>query len=577
MRIQFFFLFSSFLYSLTTLGQAQDSLLRILQKQVRELKIQRSQDSLKVNVLSEELKSLLLLDTQHAETSKDSLYKKQRQEEIKRIYSKANGAPIRLDNDTLYTIYVSLGFYSPLERSEYIEKKLHKLVELPVFKPDSLKIKPHDDLLMITYQGEWIQAISGEDALLAHLTKEELANSLRGDILRGIDQYREEHSMQKRLMRIGELVLLVMAITILFYILNFLFRKLKKLLLKQSVFKTGIKVRNYQILNKEKINYILTRIISLIKLIIFFIVIFSSIPIALKLFPSTQLWAEKLLNLLLEPLTEIGNAIVKYLPNLVVIGIIILIARMILQLMRYFLYEIERGALKIKGFYKEWAKPTYNIVRILFLCFVFIVIFPYLPGSGSSAFQGVSIFLGLLISLGSSSTISNGIAGIFITYMRAFRENDWIKVGDLIGMVIHKDSLVTRLRTINNEEVTVPNSTILTSSTMNFSSIGRTNGLVITTQVKVRYDARLEEVDATLIAAAQATKGITDRITPYIYHISLNELNATYEINALTFEPQNMYVIKSDLIKNIYNAFRERNIELTSIEFVEISEKTTHN
>ena len=162
------------------------------------------------------------------------------------------------------------------------------------------------------------------------------------------------------------------------------------------------------------------------------------------------------------------------------------------------------------------------------------------------------------------------MAGIFITYMRAFRENDWIKVGDYIGMVIHKDSLVTRLKTINNEEVTVPNSMILSSSTMNFSSMGRTNGLVVTTQVKVRYDARLEDVNATLIAAAQATKGVTDKITPYIYHISLNELNATYEINAVTFEPQNMYIIKSDLIKNIYNAFRERNIELTSIEYVEL-------
>ena len=115
---------------------------------------------------------------------------------------------------------------------------------------------------------------------------------------------------------------------------------------------------------------------------------------------------------------------------------------------------------------------------------------------------------------------------------------------------------------------------ILSCSTMNFSSIGRSIGLVITTQVKVRYDARLEEVDATLIAAAQATKGVTDKITPYIYHISLNELNATYEINAVTFELQHMYIIKSDLIMNIYNTFRERGIELTSVEFVEIKGNT---
>ena len=564
MKIRLLLLLASLSFSVY--GQ-QDSLLQELQRQVKELKIQRSQDSLKVNVLSQELQSLLLLDTRHIETEKDSLYKAQRQEEIKRIYSKANGAPIRLENDTIYT---TLGLYSPLERAEYTEKKLRKLVELPIFRKDSLKIDSNNNLLMITYQGEWVQAVSEEDAIIAHLPQIELAKSLQNDILRAVTQYREEHSMQKRIMRIGELTLLILAIATFFYLLNLLFRKIQQLLLRHSFFEKGIKIKNYQILNKENMNYILTKVLFLLKLIVFFIVIFVSIPVGLKLFPSTQLWAERLLKLILDPLSQIGTAIVDYLPNLIIIGIIILIGRMVLKLMRYFLYEIERGALKIKGFYKEFAKPTYNILRILFICFIFIVIFPYLPGSGSSAFQGVSIFLGLLIFLGSSSTISNGMAGIFITYMRAFRENDWIKVGDYIGMVIHKDSLVTRLKTINNEEVTVPNSMILSSSTMNFSSMGRTNGLVVTTQVKVRYDARLEDVDATLIAAAQATKGVTDKITPYIYHISLNELNATYEINAVTFEPQNMYIIKSDLIKNIYNAFRERNIELTSIEYVEL-------
>ena len=549
MNLRLFFLLGG-LFSAAAFGQAQDSLLQVLQQQIRELRIQRSQDSLKVNVLSEELQSLLLLDTRRVETEKDSIYKAQRQEEIKRIYSKANGAPLVLENDTLYTVHASLGLYSPLERTEYTLKKLRKLVELPIFKQDSLKVKSQNNLLMITYQGEWIQAISEEDAILAHLSQEELAESLQ-----------------------GELFLFVVAIITLFYLLNLLFRKLERQLLKQSFFKKGVKIKNYQMLNKDNMKYILGKTLFLLKLVIFFIIIFVSIPFALKLFPSTQMWAEKLLKLILDPLSQIGNAIMDYLPNLVIIGIIALIARMVLNLMRYFLYEIERGALKIKGFYKEWAKPTYDILRILFLCFIFIVSFPYLPGSGSSAFQGVSIFLGLLISLGSSSTISNGMAGIFITYMRAFRENDWIKVGDYIGMVIHRDSLVTRLKTINNEEVTVPNSMILSCSTMNFSSIGRTTGLVVTTQVKVRYDARLEDVDATLIAAAQATKGVTDKITPYIYHISLNELNATYEINAVTFEPQNMYIIKSDLIKNIYNAFRERNIELTSIEFIEIKSR----
>ena len=231
MNLRLFLLLSG-LFSVTAFGQSQDSLLQVLQHQIRELKIQRSQDSLKVNVLSQELQSLLLLDIRRVDTEKDSIYKAQRQEEIKRIYSKANGSPLVLENDTLYTVYASLGLYS-------------------------LKIKSQNDLLMVTYQGEWIQAVSEEDAILAHLSQEELAQSLQRDILRAVTQYRIEHSMQKRLMRIGELFLFVIAIITLFYLLNLLFRKLEQQLLKQSFFKKGLKLKNYQMLNKENMKYIL--------------------------------------------------------------------------------------------------------------------------------------------------------------------------------------------------------------------------------------------------------------------------------------------------------------------------------
>ena len=168
MKVRLFFLLSG-LFSVGAFGQSQDSLLQVLQQQIRDLRIQRSQDSLKVNVLSQELQSLLLMGTQHMETEKDSLYKIQRQEEIKRIYSKANGAPVCLEHDTLYTIYTTLGLNTPLERTQYTNEKLRKLAELPTFYKDSLKISSYNNLLMVSYRGEWIQAVSEEDAILAHL------------------------------------------------------------------------------------------------------------------------------------------------------------------------------------------------------------------------------------------------------------------------------------------------------------------------------------------------------------------------------------------------------------------------
>ena len=152
MNLRLFFLLGG-LFSAAAFGQAQDSLLQVLQQQIRELRIQRSQDSLKVNVLSEELQSLLLLDTRRVETEKDSIYEAQRQEEIKRIYSKANGAPVCLEHDTLYTIYTTLGLNTPLERTQYTKEKLRKLAELPIFHKDSLKISSYNNLLMVSYIG----------------------------------------------------------------------------------------------------------------------------------------------------------------------------------------------------------------------------------------------------------------------------------------------------------------------------------------------------------------------------------------------------------------------------------------
>lgn len=316
---------------------------------------------------------------------------------------------------------------------------------------------------------------------------------------------------------------------------------------------------------------IIVRLIGAVHIFIGVIILFTVTPIVLNKFPATKIWARRIEEWLFEPLKVIGNSFIEFIPNLVIIILLIIIAKYVLQLLKYFSMEIEREALKIKGFYKEWARPTYTIIRFLFICLLLIILFPYLPGSGSAAFQGMSIFLGLLISLESSSAISNAIAGILITYMRPFQTQDWIKTGDVIGMVLSKNSLVTRLKTINNEEVSVPNSAILSGATINFSSIEKTDGLVLTAQVKVVYDIEESIVARLLISAAKVTPGITKRIAPYVFQTGLSETGATYEVNAITFEPENMYQIKSDLVQSIHKTFRKENIPLHAINYVDIA------
>lgn len=552
-----------------------DSLYQQVQKQLKELKKQRTQDSLKISVLSSELHTIIATkdfgtDASVVKSKEDSIRLKKQLDEISRIKSSTEGAPVFLGYDTLYRVFASIGPYTALERSRSANVKIQKLYERPFYYSDSLKVESNFNMLIITYEKEIVQAITDMDALWEGLTVEELAQKHRNTINASIERLRNENSFRSKVLRIGELLIIVAIVGSLFYFLNYLFRRLKSFLVAKSLwFSNGIRWRNYEILNKRQIQQLLSKLLDLLRIVFFVIILFSSVPFALKLFPATLMWAERMEKFILEPLKKVGDSIVAFLPDLVTIIAIMLIGRFLLRLLKYFSLEIERGALTIKGFYREWAKPTYIIVRLLFISLMVIIIFPYLPGSDTQAFQGVSIFLGLLISLGSSSAISNAIAGILITYMRPFQENEWIKTGNVIGLVISKNSLVTRLKSINNEDITVPNSAILTGPTINYSSLGKTDGLVITTQVKVRYDIDERTVSNLLISAANKTSGVTNRLSPYVLQISLNEINATYEINAITFQPENMYFIKSDLIKSIHNTFKEAKVPLSSVQYIE--------
>jgi len=193
-----------------------------------------------------------------------------------------------------------------------------------------------------------------------------------------------------------------------------------------------------------------------------------------------------------------------------------------------------------------------------------VIIFPYLPGSGSAAFQGVSVFLGILISLGSSSAITNIVAGLVITYMRPFRIGDRVKIGEVTGDVIEKTMLVTRIRTIKNEDVTVPNSMVLSSSTVNFSSQAKKSGLIIHYEVTLGYDVPWQKAYEMLISAALKTEFIIADPNPFVLQTKLNDFYVSYQINAYTREAGKQAIIYSSLLEHIQDELNAQGIELLS-------------
>lgn len=562
------------------LSAQTDSSSVVLHKQIKELKALRIRDSLKLDVLTQEIQHLIIKGNskdgeqfEKIKAQEDSVRIQNQLEEIKRIKARTQGVPVLVAYDTVFRIFANMGPYNSLERARIANNKIESLIARTFYYPDSLKITKKNEITTISYEDDLIVAINEVDALWQNTSIEQLSKERLTILNELIQKYRKQNSFSNKLKSIGELVLIIGVFGLIVLALNKLFRKLKMyLILDSKWFRKGIVFKNYEIVRRSVLNNLLDKLLAVIKFLIIVILLLTILPYALKLFPQTLRYSQELKNIVLEPVNSMIDSLISYLPSLVKIILILIVIRVMLKILRYFSGEVENGDLKIHAFYPEWAKPTYQILRFLLTAFALIIIFPYLPGSGTVAFQGISVFLGVLISVGSSSAVANAIAGIVITYMRPFQLNDWIKTGNITGIVIERSTLVTRLKTINNEDVTIPNSSILSGPTLNFSSLGRTDGLAITAKVSVKYSIKEETVSSNLIKAAVQTTGISRKRMPYVFQLSLNEINATYEINAITFDPKNMYYIKSDLIKNIHNVFDEAGIPLTSVQFVGLEE-----
>jgi small-conductance mechanosensitive channel len=222
-------------------------------------------------------------------------------------------------------------------------------------------------------------------------------------------------------------------------------------------------------IHHARIERLLKELFKILRLIIYMLVIYAYFHLILQFFPWTRPFGNRLLNYVVGPLQTIGSAIWDQVPNLFFIAVLVAITRFLLKLMRIVFDGIERGTIVFEHFYPEWAQPTYKICRLLVITFAAVVAFPYIPGSDSPAFKGVSIFLGVLFSLGSQSAIANTVAGVMMTYRRAFKIGDRVKVGDIMGDVTQIRLQVTHLQTIKNEEITLPSAAILNSHVTNFS------------------------------------------------------------------------------------------------------------
>lgn len=535
-------------------------------------------DSVRLNKVQEELAAVRLNEanlrmeieqmklTAYAADSVKRTRQKQRIDSLRQV---TQGVPVIVDDDTLFYFYAKRGGHTPQQRAENVANDITALGKRFNLKPDSLYIESSDIVTDVMYDNKVIVSFTDQDGLWEGCTRDQLAAEKRLVILEKLKVMKEEHGFLQLCKRVAYFVLVLVGQFLLFWGTNWLFRRVKVRIVKlRNTRLKPFSIQDYELLDTHKQVKLLIFLASLVRYAFMLLQLLLSVPLLFSIFPQTKNLAFQLFSYIWNPVKSILVGIVSYIPNLFTIFVICLAIRYLVRLFRYLAGEVQSERLKLRGFYPDWAIPTYHIIRFLLYAFMIAMIYPYLPGSNSGVFQGISVFVGLIVSLGSSTVIGNIIAGLVITYMRPFKIGDRIKLNDTTGNVIEKTPLVTRIRTPKNEVVTIPNSFVMSSHTVNFSQSAREYGLIIHSEVSIGYDVPWRKVNKLLIEAALNTPGVVDDPRPFVLSTSLNDWYPVYQVNAYIKDADKLAQIYSDLHQNIQDRFCEEGVEIMSPHYM---------
>ncbi len=485
--------------------------------------------------------------------------------DIGRIEARINTAPVEIDGNTLFRVRGATSLPAAT-RAANISGRIEAIAADPTIPLTSLRVSEADGLSWIMAGDRPVMTVTEADARLEQLSRQELAIAHLTRLRLTISEYREarkpaavrEH-LRDTLMA-GLLAALAMAVVL---VLNFWSGRLISRVLER---RAGAVQKS--IVKAERIHDAVRQVRHFITGALLLIILFQFASFALGRFPGTRYLANHLVSLVVDPLRVIGQGALEQLPNVVFLAVLTVVFRIALRVFRALFEAVERGTLRLPGFEADWAVPTYKIVRFAWIAFGVVVAYPYLPGSRSEAFKGVTIFVGVLFSLGSSSAIANVIAGYLLIYRRAFRIGDRVKIGETIGDVTDSRLQVTRLRSLKNEEVVIPNSTILNSEVTNYTALARTQGLILHTMVGIGYETPWRQVEAMLLLAAERTPGILRTPAPFVLQRALADYSVNYEINVFTDRADLLLELYHELHRRVLDVFNEYGVQIMTPSYM---------
>jgi small-conductance mechanosensitive channel len=501
------------------------------------------------------------------------MYNNSYSQETNGISTMAGAMPIevsavKLDGNNLFNVRGVSSFPSE-QRAKEISERIKIVASNPSVNPGSVKIVAEDNHSAISAGGIVIIRIYDGDGVVEGIPHDLLAQTIQLKIKRAIETYRKARS-RPVLIKHFKLALLATGLLVAILIgLLWLIRRID-IGLQNRIKKRIESVENisFNLIKSNQIWTIFHALIRTLRTIIILLTIIFFIHYVLSLFPWTNPFSKYTLKLILDPIKNLGTSFLNYIPKFIFLLFIYFITKYVLKLIKLFFIGIEEGNIVLKDFSPEWAISTFKIVKFGIVAFAIVISYPYIPGSDSIAFKGVSVFVGVLFSLGSSSFISNIIAGYTMIYRGAFKKGDRIEVDNQIGIVEEQRLMVTRLRSFKNEEIVIPNSVLVNSKIINYTTKTKDLGLIIHTIVGIGYETPWRQVDAMLKLAANRTEGIIKNPPPFVLKKSLADYAINYEINGYCNDADKINSIYSALHQNILDVFNENNVQIMTPSYV---------
>ena len=495
----------------------------------------------------------------------DSLRLVRRKERIDSLRNITPGAPLIIDGDTLLVLYTRRGGILPEARVEDIREKIMEEGKRMTLFTDSIYIFDGEFTTDIMIGEELVMSVTDNDGLWQNKTRQELAAEYRTIIEAKIEQLHAQYGLKRKLMGVVYVLGAMLALGLLIWATNLCYHRWRYRLLRMLLRRTRpLAIKDYEVLNLHRQGILFLTGFNVLRYLVILFLLFIFVPMFFVAFPETKSFTFTIFGYVWNPFVNILKSVVSFLPKFFQIVVIVFCFRYLVKGLHYLMNEIGSGRLKITGFYADWAQPTYLILRVLCYSFMIVMIWPLLPSSESEVFQGVSVFIGIIVSLGSSSIIGNVMAGMVMTYMRPFHVGDFIKYGDMEGFVIEKSVLVTRIRTRKNDVITIPNSNLMTSQTTNYTFSAHNYGVIVHTKVTIGYDMQWQQIRDLLLAAAAKTSHLQKKPEPFVRITALDDFYVEYEINAYTRKSDLLGDIYSELHQNILDSFHSNGVEIMS-------------